>query len=210
MPASKRPGTNSMIEYKTVLEFWFGEGATNMEVLEQMAPVWWKKDTGLDEEIRTRFEPALLMLVNGELDHWLETETGHLAQVILADQFSRNMYRDTADAFATDPLAVDLTLQGLESAIDLGLRLVERAFLYMPLMHAESLEYQEEAVLLFANLENQATSQEKKYFRNNLDFAIQHRDIIERFGRFPHRNRILGRESTLEELEFLQQPGSSF
>jgi uncharacterized protein (DUF924 family) len=195
---------------KEILDFWFGTGAGNLQVINEKSGLWWKKSTQTDAEIRQRFETALQRLVNGELDAWRNEAYSQLAMIILADQFSRNMYRETAEAFATDPLAIAMALNGIDEKKDVQLRLVERVFFYMPLQHTESIKLQDRAVLLFDRLVEAAAQEEKKAFQLNLDFAIRHRDIIHRFGRFVHRNQILGRKSTAEEIDFLMQPGSSF
>ena len=130
--------------------------------------------------------------------------------IILADQFSRNMYRDTPRAFENDALALSWCKGGLESGVDRELRPIERVFLYMPLEHSESVEDQHRSVTMFTELAQSVPAQQRKLFDGYIDYAVRHRDIVQRFGRFPHRNAILGRESTEEEVAFLQQPGSSF
>ena len=193
-----------------ILGFWFGHAASNLDVITEKSGLWWKKETELDAIILKQYGTALQRLVNGELDELRNDARNHLALVILADQFPRNMYRGTAAAFATDPLAIALTLEGIDEKKDIQLRLVERVFFYMPLIHAESIDIQDGAVSLFSQLVESAEKEEKKAFEANLDYAIRHRAIIDRFGRFPHRNTILGRQSTIEESAFLNQPGSAF
>jgi uncharacterized protein (DUF924 family) len=193
-----------------IIEYWFGSATENLQVMAEQSSLWWKKDPEIDTHIKDQFELYLFKLINGELDGWRGEPHGYLAMMILADQFSRNMYRDTANSFATDVLAVSLSLEGIENKKDIDLRLVERIFFYMPLMHAESLDMQDKALRLFEKIVDLASDEEKKSFQANLDYSKQHRDIIFRFKRFPHRNRILDRQSTEEEIEFLKQPGSSF
>ena len=130
--------------------------------------------------------------------------------IILGDQFSRNMYRDTPNAFAADTIAVNLTLEGIETGVDRQLRMVERVFFCMPCMHSESREIQKRSIEVFSDLVDEASDEDRSIYHGNLKFARQHQDIIEKFGRFPHRNEILGRESTAEEQAFLKTPGSSF
>lgn len=176
---------------KQVITFWFEE-------LDQKE--WWIKSDELDEKIKKRF---------GELHHLAKTEKLaelrtspelRLAEIIVLDQFSRNIFRDTPEAFGSDDLALRLAKEVVELGEDLELSEVKRSFVYLPYMHSESLEVHDEAVKLYERLGNE----------NNLKFEHAHRDIILRFGRYPHRNKILGRDSTPEEIEFLSRPGSSF
>ncbi|WNO08798.1 DUF924 family protein [Teredinibacter sp. KSP-S5-2] len=174
-----------------VIDFWFSK----------LTPKhWWKKDTTLDQDIRDRFQLIHNQASACELFSWRHSPHGRLAEVIVLDQFSRNIYRDKAQAFTTDSLALALAQEAVHLGADKALNPAERSFLYMPYMHSESLIIHEQAVELF----------EKNGEKNNLDFELKHKAIIERFGRYPHRNKILGRQSTAEEIEFLQQPGSSF
>jgi uncharacterized protein (DUF924 family) len=173
-----------------VLAFWFGQPPVRH----------FRKDPVFDQEIRDRFGALHGELVLGEHDDWLTTPRGRLAAIIVLDQFSRNMFRDTPGMFASDPQALQLALEGLARGDDRALSEAERSFFYMPLMHAEDRAVQDRCVELFRALG----------IENNLKFAVMHRDIVQRFGRFPHRNAVLGRTSTPEEVEFLAQPGSSF
>ena len=174
-----------------VLRFWFDD-------IEQAK--WWQKDEVFDQLIIEKFMALHTQAKQCELYSWRSSARGRLAEVIVLDQFSRNMYRDTPEAFACDPLALALAQEAIALGIDKQLTPVERSFLYLPYMHSESLAIHDVAVSLY-----QANGIE-----SNLDFELQHKAIIERFGRYPHRNVILGRKSTKEELFFLQQPGSSF
>lgn len=192
------------IRYQDVLDFWFGEIGPDGNVTDDRS-WWWQKNPELDEQIRTTYEPLIQAIANNELLEWEETPPSRLALIIALDQFTRNSYRDTPQAFAYDPLARRLTLSGLEHGYDLQLPLIQRVFFYMPLEHAEDRALQRRSVALFAQL-----AEENEAFAHYLDFAEQHKVIIDRFGRFPHRNEILGRETTAEEAEFLTQPGSSF
>ncbi|GFZ79824.1 membrane protein [Pseudohongiella nitratireducens] len=179
------------MQYKQVLKFWFKE-------LE--AKDWFRKDDRLDSLIKTQFGDVLLAAAACELYAWRNTPDGRLAEIIVLDQFSRNIYRDTAQAFAQDALALALAQEAVAIGADMALPVSHRAFLYMPYMHSESLLIHEQAIKLY----------EQTGLENNLDFEKRHRAIIQRFGRYPHRNAILGRQSTPEEVEFLDQPGSSF
>jgi len=148
--------------------------------------------------------------VAGKCEGWLGDGPGTLAYVVVLDQFARNMFRDTPTMFAADALALNAAQQGVEKGFDKALRTHEAVFLYMPLMHAEDLAAQNRCIELFEQLAERSDERAAKQVRGNVDFAIRHRDIIARFGRFPHRNAILKRESTPEEIEFLKTPGSSF
>ena len=175
----------------TVIEFWFNE----------LTPAqWWQVDTNLDADILARFSSLHLAAQQGELSEWRKTPEGSLAEIIVLDQFSRNMYRGTAQAFASDGLALALAQFAIEKGHDTQLEPLQRSFLYMPFMHSESAKIHMQALSLFTALGNE----------NNLDFEIKHKAIIDRFGRYPHRNQILGRVSTAEEEAFLTEPNSNF
>ena len=174
-----------------VLDFWFKELAPSQ---------WFRKSRKLDAEIARRFGEVLAAARRGELWQWRTTPRGRLAEIIVLDQFSRNIHRDTPEAFAADPQALVLAQEAVARKDDAALAQEERAFLYMPYMHSESLPIHDEAMRLF----------DQPGLENNLDFERRHRDILLQFGRYPHRNAILGRESSEEELSFLQRPGSSF
>lgn len=172
-----------------VLAFWFADEAR-----------WWKKDPAFDAEVQARFGELHAAVARGDHEDWRATPRGALAYVIALDQFPRNMFRGTPRAFTTDEQARRAAVAAIDAGFDAQLTPDERAFLYMPLMHSESVDDQHRCVALFT----------KNGPERNVDFAVKHRDIVVRFGRFPHRNEILGRESTPEETEFLKQPGSSF
>jgi len=180
------------MNHQQIIDFWFSDPVREN---------WWSKDAAFDQEIRDRFEDTYRRAVAGELAAWRETPEGRLAEIIVLDQFPRNMFRDQAAAFAHDDLARRLTREAVAAGADQQLEPGQRAFLYMPLMHSESLPDHEEAVRLFSSHPDLA---------NNLRFELKHKAIIDRFGRYPHRNEILGRSSSPEEREFLGQPGSSF
>ena len=174
-----------------VLSFWF-------ETLQ--AAQWWQVDPALDQLIAQRFGATLQRAKACELHAWRETPQGRLAEVIVLDQFSRNIHRGTPLAFAADPLALGLAQEAIRVGADQALEPARKAFLYMPFMHSESLPIHEMAVTLF----------ESAGLSFNLDFERKHMAIIQRFGRYPHRNAILGRPSSPEESQFLTEPGSSF
>ncbi len=193
-----------------ILDFWFGDSTDDVQIIEQKSSLWWRKDEELDREIESAFSDGLKRLIAGQLTAWKQDAESLLAMVILADQFSRNIYRNKAKAFAQDELALALTVEGLETRVDLKLGIVQRIFFYMPLEHSESLSIQDCSVEMFEQLCESAPENARQKIKRNLDYAISHRDVIEKFGRFPHRNAILGRESRPEEIEYLKQSGSGF
>lgn len=180
-----------MSDPNAVLSFWFEEIEPSQ---------WWTKDLDFDRMVEQRFQSLLERAVCCELSDWRTSAEGRLAEVIVLDQFSRNIYRDQPASFAADSLALALAQEAVSGGFDAQLTPTQRSFLYMPYMHSESMQIHEAAVTLF----------EKNGVQNNLDFEIAHKKIIEQFGRYPHRNEILGRTSTQAEIEFLTQPGSSF
>src|SRR5262245_39152550 len=193
-----------------ILDFWFGPLDTDGCADSEHMARWWKKDPNLDEEIRRRFGALHRAIGAGQLDSWLDDPRGRLAQIVVLDQFSRNMHRDTPAMFGGDARALELALEGLARGADRPLPRDLRAFMYMPLMHCEELAHQERAVALFAALRDSAPSPVRERAASAARYAEMHRDIVRRFGRFPHRNAILGRESSAEETAFLQEPGSRF
>jgi uncharacterized protein (DUF924 family) len=179
------------MKYQEILKFWFEELS---------AKQWWAKDPKLDALIQERFGGLHARATRCELYAWRDEPAGRLAEVIVLDQFSRNIYRDAPASFASDPLALALAQEAVRVGDDRSLPPARLPFLYMPYMHSESLAIHEEAVALF--------SADGMEF--NLDYELKHKAIIERFGRYPHRNEVLGRRSTAEETAFLKGPGSSF
>jgi uncharacterized protein (DUF924 family) len=175
-----------------IIDFWFSE---------RVRKKWWSKDEVFDREIQDHFFELHRQAASGGIHAWRESPEGRLAEVIVLDQFPRNMFRDQAGAFASDELARQCTREAVAAGDDQALSPQQRAFLYMPLMHSEADADHELAVRLYSSDPGLA---------NNLAFELKHKAIIDRFGRYPHRNRVLGRTSTPEEEAFLQQPGSSF
>jgi uncharacterized protein (DUF924 family) len=188
---------------------WFG-GKADDAAADRQSKLWWGKSDALDAELAARFTPLVEAARAGALGSWADTPQGALALILLTDQLPRNIYRGTAAAFASDPLAHAVTVAGLHGGIDRQLAPIERVFFYLPLEHAESMADQDRAVSLYTRLFQEAPSSQLERYRGFLTFALRHRRVIERFGRFPHRNAILDRESTPEEISFLQEPGSSF
>jgi uncharacterized protein (DUF924 family) len=193
-----------------VLAFWFGAPGGNAEIAARRRDLWFGKSPENDRAVADRFTATLDAATAGHLDRWARTPRGRLALVIALDQFPHHIHRDRPQAFATDLQALAQSLAALDAGEEAQLAPIERVFLYLPLEHAESLAMQERAVSLFEALAREATEDERALFDNFLDYAIRHRDVVARFGRFPHRNAILGRPSTPEETEFLKQPGSRF
>jgi uncharacterized protein (DUF924 family) len=196
--------------YEPVLKFWFGDGGDAADIAKRQADLWWGKSPATDAIIRERFGALRELAVQGELDAWEESSRGRLALILLVDQMSRNMHRDQMAAFTYDYLAQEWCLAGLDLGADEELQPIERVFFYLPLEHSESRVDQVRSVGLFSELVKRVPETQRDLFASYLDFAKQHQRIIERFDRFPHRNRILGRESTQAEVLFLQEPGSSF
>lgn len=182
---------SKVVTAKDVLDFWFNELSQTQ---------WFAKDDALDKTISERFQATLDAAGQCELFDWRETTAGRLAEIIVLDQFSRNIYRDRPEAFANDALALALAQETVRLGLDSELTSTQKAFLYMPYMHSESLIIHDVAVRLY----------DQPGLEYNLEFEIKHRDIIVRFGRYPHRNELLGRASTDAEKAFLKQPGSSF
>jgi uncharacterized protein (DUF924 family) len=160
--------------------------------------------------MRGRFQALVGEVGAGTHREWLATPHGALALILLTDQFPRNIFRDSPRAFALDPLALEFANAAIDAGFVQKLRPIERVFCYLPLEHSETLADQDRSVELFMALHAAVADDDKELFAGYLDFAVRHRVVIERFGRFPHRNRVLGRVSTGEEMAFLQQPGSSF
>ena len=177
--------------FATILEFWF----------EELEPKqWWAINPGLDDQIRARFLPTLNQARQGELFEWRSSPKGRLAEIIVLDQFSRNIHRGTPLAFSQDPMALMLAQEAVACGAHLQLSPIECAFLLIPYMHSESRLVHAQAEPLYKAFAPAV----------NHDFELKHKAIVDRFGRYPHRNEILGRVSTPEEIEFLKQPGSSF
>ncbi len=186
-----------------VLDFWFG--APGSREFGRPRKRWFKKNPAFDEEIRRRFLSALEDAAAGRLDGWAAQPEGLLALIVLLDQFPRNLFRNQPRAFATDSLALDLAQQAVKQGFDGRLLPLQRVFAYLPYEHSEDLAMQDRSVTLFAGL-----AEGREGFGAYLDYAEKHRAVIRRFGRFPHRNAILGRASTPEEIEYLAQPGAGF
>ncbi|HYB65669.1 MAG TPA: DUF924 family protein [Steroidobacteraceae bacterium] len=200
-----------MDEARAVREYWFGTQPLSAEALERRMDFWFGPEgEQRDAEIRTRFGALLERAAAGELSAWADGPRRRLSLIVLLDQFPRNMFRGTARAFEYDAQALTLALTGMQSGADGALDFAERLFFYMPLEHAENRDAQDESVAAFRRLLAEVPRELHEAFAGTLSFAEKHRSIIERFGRFPHRNVLLGRASTPEELEWLKEGGTSF
>lgn len=201
----------SQISPDDVIHFWLGDLSQPGADPLAKAAVWWKKDEAFDREIRERFQETLERGVRGELGAWESSPRGRLALVLLYDQLSRNMFRGTARSFAQDACARELAKKAFDGGDDRVLSPIEVSFLLMPFMHGEDVALQQRAIDGFTKLRDEATDARlRDNFENSVKYCGMHMRIIERFGRFPHRNAILWRASTPEETEFSKQPGSSF
>lgn len=191
-----------------ILEYWFGTGAWSRDRLDERTRFWFGGDgaaaqAARDAQIREKLEPLLERAARGEFNGWASTPKRRLALILLFDQVPRNCYRGTPAAFAFDPEALQLAAEGMQLAADAALDPVERVFFYLPLEHAESLEAQDAAVAAFARLVAEAPADLRDYVAYTAQYAQKHRDVIAQFGRFPHRNAILERESTPDEAAWL-------
>lgn len=195
----------SMAIAQEILQFWFGDPSQEDSRYQQRRQRWFGKSAETDQEIRDRFLAAHQQAMTGAFDSWQDQPLTCLALLVLLDQFSRNLFRDTPAMFAADAQALGIAKQAIARQFDQQLEPLQRIFVYLPLEHSENLQDQQQSVALFEQLN--AVYPEAA---DTLDYAIRHRVVIERFGRFPHRNKILGRETTPAEAEFLTQPGSSF
>ncbi len=186
-----------------ILDFWFGK--PDSEEYGRPRKCWFEKNPAFDEEIRRRFLPLLEAAAAGQRDDWASQPESLLALIVLLDQFPRNLFRDTPRAFATDGMALVLAQQAVAEGFDVRLRPLQKVFVYLPFEHSEAIAMQDRSVALFTALAGNGEE-----FASYLDYAERHREVIRRFGRFPHRNAILGRASTPEEIEFLARHGAGF
>ncbi|MEM8548491.1 MAG: DUF924 family protein [Pseudomonadota bacterium] len=190
-------------DIERVLNLWFRQRELDTPGLDARMQFWFGEDAELDIQIRHQFGSLIKRASDGELDHWAEAADGRLALILVLDQFRRNAYRGRPEAFSHDRAALKLCVEGAIAKHDKALTPLQRAFFYMPMQHIESLKVQNKSVAVFRELAKGVTGTDQDTFETFADFAELHRDIVAQFGRFPHRNAILGRASTAEELTYL-------
>lgn len=195
---------------ESVLEFWFGDDLDSAAAVEARARQWFEADAAFDDRIRERFSDLPARAQAGELDGWRGAARSSLALVLVLDQLPRNLHRDSARSFAYDPLAHEACVSAIAHGFDAQLEPLQAMFLYLPLEHAEDVESQRRCVSLLRALVARAPSELRPRFESFLDYGIRHQQVIERFGRFPHRNAVLGRTSTPAELSHLESGGDAF
>lgn len=186
-------------------KFWLGRVEETIIPSEHRARVWFGEDKETDAVIKQQFSPDLEKAIHGEYDSWQTVPRGQLALILLLDQFSRHVYRNTLQAFTQDPKALTICLQGMSEESDHSISLIERVFYYFPLLHSENLHHQEQSVRAYQILAELAFSETRVIYESFLRFANHHFSVIQRFGRFPQRNRVLKRDSTPEELVYLRE-----
>lgn len=196
--------------WQPLLDWWFGSAEKPADIVAEKGKLWFGKRDSQDLEARERFGDLVEQALAGGLTEWAQRPQGWLALVLLLDQLPRMLYRETPKSFAGDLRAQALVAQGIAADFDRQLPAMQRSFIYLVFEHCENLAVQNEAISRFAALHDEQPPEDRPVFADQLDYAERHQKIIARFGRFPHRNRILGRESTPEELTFLREPGSSF
>jgi len=193
-----------------VLDFWFGAPGPAADVAARQRPLWFAKSATNDQIVVERFAETLDAAGKGELDGWAASPHGRLALIVVLDQFPHHIHRDHGQSFAYDALSLALALEMIQRGEDTQVTPLERVFVYLPLEHAESIKMQDLSVALYEKLAQNAAAAERLLFDGFLDYASKHREVVARFGRFPHRNELLGRPGTADEIEFLKQPGSRF
>ena len=193
---------DDQIRIDAVLAFWFKEHELSAPQIDRRMDIWFSEDPVFDHEIEKEFADEVAKASKGQLDHWTSKSHGRLALIILIDQFRRNIHRNTAKAFSKDQLALKLCVQGAMEKADRELTPIQKVFFYMPLQHAESRKVQAKSVELYRRLAETVSPTLRETFMTVAQFAELHKDIIDRFGRFPHRNQLLNRENTLEENEY--------
>ncbi|MDX1516239.1 MAG: DUF924 family protein [Woeseiaceae bacterium] len=201
---------DDQIRIEAILSFWFREAEQSAPQIDRRMDIWFGEDPVFDHEIEREFGDEVERASNGELDHWAHQPRGRLALILLLDQFRRNIHRNTAKAFAMDRAALKLCVEGAMAKKDAGLTPIERVFFYMPLQHAESKKVQAKSVELYNKLSEAVSPTLRETFSTIAQFAELHRDIIDQFGRFPHRNKLLGRKNTPEEAEYLAGDAPEF
>ena len=201
---------DDQLRIDAILAFWFKEQELSAPQIDRRMDVWFGDDGAFDQEIQTEFVDDVELASAGQLGHWAHEPRGRLALILLLDQFRRNIYRNTAAAFEMDNVALKLCVEGAIEKKDQGLTYIQRAFFYMPLQHAESAKVQAKSCELFDRLAEAVSPTLRETFATIAQFAELHRDIVDQFGRFPHRNKLLGRENTAEEDEYLSGDSPDF
>jgi uncharacterized protein (DUF924 family) len=201
---------DDQIRIDKIITFWFRESALTAPKIDARMDIWFGESADFDAEIDAEFKDDVDKASEGKLNHWADEPAGRLALILLLDQFRRNIYRGTAQAFARDKAALKLCIEGAMEKKDQGLAPIQRVFFYMPLQHTESRRVQAKSVELFSKLADAVSTTYKETFETIAQFAELHADIIEQFGRFPHRNKLLKRDNTAEEDEYLSADGPDF
>ena len=194
---------DDQVRIEAILSFWFREEQLTAPQIDNRMDTWFSEDPVFDHEIQREYADDVAAASEGRLDHWAHSPRGRLALIILLDQFRRNIYRGTAKAFSHDKMALKLCVEGAMAKKDEGLSPIEKVFFYMPLQHSESRKVQAKSVALYQRLAEAVTLTYRETFETIAQFAELHADVIDTFGRFPHRNVLLGRENTPEETEYL-------
>ncbi|MEO7917107.1 MAG: DUF924 family protein [Dokdonella sp.] len=193
-----------------ILNFWLGDDFPSAAAVKRGGQRWFVKDAAVDTQIREKYGSDVEAALRGDFDNAIENHRDWLALLILLDQFPRNLFRDSPRAFSGDARALTLALAGIERGDDQRVHPLARLFCYLPLEHSEDLAMQERSIVLFRALQERTSTETTAPFDDWLDYAIRHHDVIAKFGRFPHRNAVLGRESTAAERDYLAEPGSGF
>ena len=201
---------DDQLRIDAILSFWFKEQALSAPQIDRRMEIWFSEDPIFDHEIEKEFADEVAKASKGELDHWADSPLGRLALIILIDQFRRNIHRGTAKAFSKDRLALKLCVQGAMEKKDQGLTPIQKVFFYMPLQHAESRKVQAKSVELYSRLAESVSPTLRETFMTVAQFAELHKDIVDQFGRFPHRNKLLNRENTREENQYLAGDSPDF
>lgn len=201
---------DDQVRIEEILAFWFKEQELSAPQIDRRMDIWFGEDEVFDLECKKEFAGEVELASEGKLDHWAHQPRGRLALILLLDQFRRNIYRNTAEAFAKDKAALKLCVEGARDKKDQGLSPIQKAFFYMPLQHSESLKVQEKGVQIFRRLAEAVSPTHRETFETMVTFAELHHDIIEQFGRFPHRNKLLGRDNTPEEEQYLSGDSPDF
>jgi uncharacterized protein (DUF924 family) len=198
------------LRIEAILEFWVREQELSAPQVDRRMDIWFGEDEVFDHECKKEFADDVELASEGKLDHWAHQPRGRLALILLLDQFRRNIFRNTAEAFSRDKAALKLCVEGAMEKKDQGLTPIQRAFFYMPLQHAESAKVQAKSVELYTKLAESVSRTYRETFETIAQFAELHRDIINQFGRFPHRNHLLNRPNTREEDEYLSGDSPDF